>query len=375
MDAHPRRPSALLSALPAAILAAALLLSGCAQAKDPVPGELAAAEAPTADAVPENPASAPEPPVYSEPEDGHMQLIPDAAFTRGMNLITQKDHRNGDAFSVFAVHDFRGGDGNGLTPLWRLCQWDSGPDLSEMLVPSDPGEITDGQYRAFRWDPTSDVMTFRLDTSLYYGGKPAREGDWWPHLLIECPTFGRESLPADRAAFYRCDADSLTVSFDIRLTEYEASPVEGDWVDAAQFLLYFYVKGIDTEDFCWFGLQLFDSRWPRNEHYIGYDGGKADASGAMIYSVGSKYIYPGPGGSALWKNGAPSPDGVWHHVELNLVPYLKNMMKRGKADNCFTAQDLSGLSINGMNLGWETIGTFRHTMEMRNLRLTAARGE
>lgn len=373
MDAHPRRLYALLSAF----LTAALLLNGCAPAAEPVPGEQTAADSPAVDTAAANPAPEPEPepPIYSEPEDGHMQLIPDIAFTRGMDLITQKDHGNGDAFSVFAAHDFRGGNTDGLSPLWRLCQWDSGPDLSEMLVPSDPGEITDGQYRSFRYDPASDVMTFRLDTSLYYGGRPAREGDWWPHLLIECPTFGRESLPADQADFYRCDADSLTVSFDIRLTEYEASPAEGDWVDAAQFLLYFYVKGIDTQDFCWFGLQLFDSRWPRNEHYVGYDGGKADASGAMIYSVGSKYIYPGPGGSALWKNGAPSPDGIWHHVELDLIPYLKNMLKRGKADDYFTAQELSGLSVNGMNLGWETIGTFRHTMEMRGLRLTAARGE
>ena len=93
----------------------------------------------------------------------------------------------------------------------------------------------------------------------------------------------------------------------------------------------------------------------------------------MIYSVGSKYIYPGPGGSTLWKDGAPSPDGVWRHVELDLVPYLKNMLKRGKADNYFTAQELSALSVNGMNVGWETIGTFRHTMEMRGLRLTAYR--
>lgn len=27
------------------------------------------------------------------------------------------------------------------------------------------------------------------------------------------------------------------------------------------------------------------------------------------------------------------------------------------------------LYVNGMNLGWETIGMFDHTMEMRNLRL------
>ena len=354
------------------LLTAVLFLAGCAPADSPAPSPTASAL--SGSETPE-PAAETDEPIYSEPEDGHMQLIPDTACARGISLITQKDHAAGDTFSVFAVHDFRGGGAAGLNPLWRLCQWDSGPDLSTMLAESAPEEITDGAYRSFRYDPETDVMTFRLDTSLYYGGRPAREGDFWPHLLIECPDFGLDSLPGDRADMYRCDADSLTVSFDIRLTEFEASPTEGDWVDAAQFLMYFYVKGTETEDFCWFGLQLFDSRWPRNDHYVGYDGGKADASGAMIYSVGSKYVYAEAGGTALWKGNAPSPDGVWRHVEIDLVPYLKNMLKRGKADDYFKARDLSALCVNGMNAGWETIGTFRHTMELRHLRLTAAREE
>ncbi len=307
---------------------------------------------------------------YDEPEDGHMQLIPDPSLTEGMNLITQKDHSNGDSFSVFAVHDFRTEGTGTLSPLWRLCQWDSGPDLSEMLVDAPAEEITDGRYRSFRYDPKTGVMAFSLDTSLFYEGRPAREGDFWPHLLIEAPTFGVENLPEDQAAYYRCDADQLLLSFDIRLTDYEAAPIPGDWVQAAQFLMYFYVKGTETNDFCWFGLQLFDSRRARSDHYIGYDGGKADASGAMIFSVGSKYVY---NGSSLWKDGAPSPEGVWHHVEIDLVPYLKNMLKRGRSEQYFKAESLADLFIGGMNVGWETIGTFRHEMELRNLELVSVR--
>ena len=355
------------------LLSAFLLLTRCAGSAAPSPEEPLSEQPSAGEQTCGGPAAETERPIYDEPEDGHMQLIPDTAFTQGMNLITQKNHADGDAFSVFAVRDFRGNPAAGLNPLWRLCQWDSGPDLSGMLAESDPREITDGEFRTFRYDPAEDVMTFRLDTSLYYGGMPAREGDYWPHLLIEAPSFGCESMSPDRAAYYLCGADSLTVSFDIRLTEFAAEPVEGDWVDAAQFLLYFYVKGVGTRDFCWFGLQLFDSRRPRNDHYTGYDGGKADASGAMIFSVGSKYIYADAGGSALWQNGAPSPDGVWRHVELDLVPYLKLMLKRGRADGYFRAEDLSGLKIDGMNIGWETIGTFRHAMELRGLRLTSER--
>ena len=127
-------------------------------------------------------------------------------------------------------------------------------------------------------------------------------------------------------------------------------------------------KGINTNDFCWFGIQLFDNRWDKNDHYIGYDGAKADASGAMIYSIGSKYVYPG---ESLWKNGAPAPNGDWVHIELDISPYLQDMLEHGQADGYFKANTLNGLCLNGMNMGWETIGTFDHTMYVKNFALTS----
>ncbi|MBE6658287.1 MAG: hypothetical protein E7604_07570 [Ruminococcaceae bacterium] len=304
--------------------------------------------------------------VPEEPEGGTMQIIPDITFKTGMQLISQKDHANGDAFSVLGTHDFRGGKAD--NPRWRLAQWDSGPCLFENRIESDVTTITDGIGRSFVYQPDKNQMTFELDTALYYQGKPAVQGDWWPHLLIEQASFDYASASDDAQAYYRCDADRMVVSFDIRMKEYANTPIDGDWVNAAQFLMYFYVKGVETNDFCWFGLQLFDNRWEKNDHYIGYDGGKADASGAMIYSIGSKYVYRNSG-RTLYKAGKPEVGGAWVHVEIDIRPYLDEMLEHGLADGYFDAQSLSELCIDGMNLGWETIGTFDHTMEMRNLRL------
>ncbi len=299
--------------------------------------------------------------------DPTLQLIPDLAFRGGMQILSQKDHANGQAFSVLDTRDFyQGGKAPGAT--WKLGQWDSGPCLFENLVASDPNVITDGQYRTFAYDSETNTMTFRLDTSLFYQGKPAGVNDYWPHLLIEQGDFGAKEA-GENAHFYRCDAEKIVVSFDIRLTDYEITPIDGDWVQAAQFLLYFYVKGTETQDFCWFGLQLFDNRWERNDNYIGYDSAIADASNAMIYSIGSKYLYkPGKG---LYKDGKPNPEMDFVHVEIDITGHLKNMFKKGKADGYFKADSLSGLCINGMNLGWETIGTFDHTMEVRNLQIVS----
>lgn len=295
------------------------------------------------------------------------QLIPDPAWETGFQIMSQKDHQNGDRVQILGTLPEE-------APLesarWYVAQWDSGPCLWENRISTHPWQITDGKWRSLFRDPKKNTLTFLLDTSLYYGGNPARVGDYWPHLLIEQGSFGCSDLPETERAPYRCSAKKLTVSFDIRLKEYSETPIAGDWVRAAQFLMFFYVKGIRTNDFCWFGMQLFDSRYAENDHYIAYDGGKADASGAMIYSIGSRYVYKNSRGR-LWQNGQPSPDGKWIHIELDLKPYLEDMLRWGKDDGYFKADSLDELVIDGMNLGWESIGTFRHVMEITPVRLIA----
>ncbi len=296
-----------------------------------------------------------------------MQIIPDIQFQSGFSLISQKDHANGDKITKLGTHSFYG---NTVTaPRWQLDQWDSGPCLIENRVDAGDSEITDGRWRSLRYDTQQDIMSFHLDTSLYYGGKPAIQGDYWPHLLIEQSDFGYADLPENEKAFYRCDAQRMVLTMDIRLDRYSVTPIPEDWVQAAQFLLYFYVKGTETHDFCWFGVQLFDNRWKTNDHFIGYDGRKADASGAMIFSIGSKYLYKKENGN-LWKYGKPNPSEKWFSIEIDITPYLKQMFLKGKEDGYFKVDSLDQLCINGMNLGWETIGTFDTEISVRNLRLT-----
>ncbi len=328
-----------------------------------VPGAAETTAAETTDPTPEI--------IPNTVEDDHMQLIPDTAFAGGIQILSQKDHANGDAVTVRGTRNFyTGGEAPGAQ--WLLAQWDSGPCLYENLVDAGANVITDGVGRTFAYDPETTAMTFALDTSLYYQGRPAVTGDWWPHLLIEHPDFGYFSASEEEAPYYRCDAEKMIVSFDIRLTDYSITENPEDWVEAAQFLMYFYVRGIETHDFCWFGLQLFDNRWERGDNYVGYDGGKADASGAMIYSIGSKHLYT-KRGETLYKSGKPNPDMEFVHVEIDIKPYLEEMLALGLADGYFKAASLSELCINGMNLGWETIGTFDHAMEIKNLQLVSYR--
>ncbi len=344
-------------------LAILMILASCAvpDVEDPKePTKEPVSEA-TATATPE---PTPEATPFMYEDYDSMELIPDLKFERGIKIHSQKDHSNGDRFTTLGTHSFYGGEAK--APKWGLAQWDSGPSLTSETVGKDATELTDNYSKLFKYDPATGITTFRLNTAAYYQGNPAKLGDYWPHLLIEQPEFQVASKIKENREFFSCGADAIICSFDIRLDDYSITPIEGDWVRAAQFLMYFYVKNPDNNDFCWFGLQLFDNRWELNDNYIGYDGGKADASGSMIFSIGTKYIYTG---KTLWKDGKPNPDGEWIHVSIDIKPFLEQMFEYGKKDNYFKTKSLDQLILNGMNVGWETIATFDHTMSMKDLHL------
>ena len=342
------------------LLAALLLLTACqvnsnnsgVQDTDPVTTE-SQTEQPTPEATP-----------FMYKDYDSYELIPDLKFERGIKIHSQKDHANGDKITTLGTHSFYGGEAK--APRWGLAQWDSGPSLTAESLGKDATELTDNYSKMFKYDPATNTMTFRLNTEAYYQGKPAVQGDYWPHLLIEQPEFLIGSKVAEQKKYYSCGADAIICSFDIKLDAYSITEIEGDWVRAAQFLMYFYAKNAETNDFCWFGLQLFDNRWELNDNYCAYDGGKADASGAMIFSIGTKYIYTE---KTLYKDGKPNAGGDYVHVSIDIKPFLEQMFEAGKKDGYFKVKKLEDLVLNGMNLGWETIGTFDHTMSVRNLSL------
>ena len=287
------------------------------------------------------------------------QLIPDPALRRGFRVLSQKDHENGDAVQIVGEKPCCGE----AAPLWRLASWDSGPDLWRGRIESDDFSISDGSYRAFSVAPEEKKLSFLLDTESYYQGKAAKLGDFWPHLLIEMPSFG-EFVP------YDCTMQKLLLTMEIRMPEYRATPHPDNWVEAAQFLTFFYLKGKTTDDFIWFGAQLFDSRWAESDFFCAVDGGKPDASGRLIYSAGLRDVYRNSPRS-LWRDGKPFASDTWIPVSIDLKPHLDKAFSLATERGCVSCSSLSDLVIDGMNIGWESIATFRHRMEIRDLKLTA----
>ncbi len=288
-----------------------------------------------------------------------LQLIPDPDFLSGFKILSQKDHSNNDLVRLLGIKKC---DGDG-DPVWSVATWDSGPCIWENRAETDEYSISDGRWRSFSVSKADRTARFTLDSSLYYKGKPAVRGDYWPHLLLENGRFGdnRDNR------FYRCSMNRLVFQIDLRMTKYSRVVNPDDWVEAAQFLCFFYLKGRNNDDFIWFGIKMFDNRCMLDSPFIAYDGGKPDASGKLIYSLGLTDAYGGGGG--LWKNGSPSADGEWKSICVDMKPHLDAAFDRAKKDGAIKSENTDDMFIDGMNIGFETIGTFRHTIEIKNMRL------
>lgn len=296
-----------------------------------------------------------------------LQLIPDADFYNGLTVLSQKDHANGDR--VTELGDFyytRSME----DPVWTLAQWDSGPCIWKDRVDSDKTTLTDGVSKWVTYDPKQKSLLLRMDTEAYYQGKGAVQGDYWPHLLIQ-QNFPYSSASASEKKFYTGAADKWMLSFDLRMPYYKATPNPDNWVEAAQLYMYFGAHEKKTGRFVWFGLQMFDSRYELSGDSYHVDGGKADASGQMIYVIGMGNVYQNVEKS-FWNEIGTEPQVTndWIHFELDLIPHLQNMLDRGIREGDFPeGTTVDDFYIDYMNYGWEIIATYDCGVEIKNLSL------
>lgn len=300
-----------------------------------------------------------------------MNLIPDSNFENGFTVISQKDHSNGDAIRPLGNLTYR----ESSAPSWKIAQWDSGPCLWENRAPSDLHTITDGVSKWVSYNPEEKSLLLRLNTEPFYRGRAAVRGDYWPHLLIE-EDFTYDEATPEQKLYYSGAVDSMKMSFDLRMPLYSASSHPDNWVEAAQLYTYLtvYNKKGPSGRFVWFGMQLFDSRFARNSTGWHIDGGKADASGQMIYLIGLSEVYP-KGAPSLWgKDGkAPTPSDEWLHISLDLIPHMRNMLAIAIKNEYFPADtQMEDLYVNYINYGWESIATFDSSVEIKNLSLESS---
>ena len=285
-------------------------------------------------------------------------LFADAGFANGFTVLSMQT-QNGNAvplgnFTYSALP---------VMPSWKIAQWNSKYCLWAERAESDIYTITDGKTKTVRYNPDDRSVSMRLNAANVYGGQPAGEGNW-PHLLLE-----QSPLPGaagEDRAFYSCAADKLVLNLDIRLEDFKDTTNKAG-VNAAQFLAYFYLTGVYSNDFVWFGVNLFDSRGLQDTYWSRDTAG----SNRMIYTVSTADTY-GCGLRSLSPFGMPRVSDRWTHITLDLTPHISAMLAKANESNTFgrpvTAADLY---IGGANIGFEIHGNYDCTVDIKGFQITS----
>lgn len=282
------------------------------------------------------------------------ELLQDLRFARGFSILSPQ---HGKRIVVRKVR-FRPDLGE---PIWNVAQWNSRFSLADVPLEHLPGDV----WRLA--DRSKTVMVRhpgRPDAELVLGvdsrpeyDHPRRQGEPWPHLLVQQSIQGCPPLPTLKAIRLRLRA---------RLTRNEVFRGKGynRMLHCAQCPLVLIIQNRNRGsagfgDFFWFEVPLFDDRWPFPPPHIARD--TADPSAKLIYNPGLKAF-----------THQTLADGRWVDLDINLLPQIrKGLHTAWEKGYLQGSQDEADYRIVSFILGWEVPGRNRAEIRFRNLSLQA----
>ncbi|NOU36321.1 MAG: hypothetical protein HOO88_06090 [Kiritimatiellaceae bacterium] len=258
---------------------------------------------------------------------------------------------------------------------WRLAQWGS----TQSIYGVSPAALASGSiqwsnsFKTVALGPQDSVdgdLILAVDSVNEYGGVYRKSGESWPAFLIS----QRISNPQGWFKNYApsiADLNELIIDIEARLLYAQNIYTNGysSGLHAAHFLIYFTVQNLQTNpktadygNYYWFGLALYDDRYPLPGLAVAQDGdGVTAGTGKLMYNIG---IAP------FCTTGLRT--GEWKRVTGDILPHIKAGLQEawalGYLTNSFNYADYK---IGGMNMGWEVPGLSRVAMQVRNFGLQA----
>ena len=246
-------------------------------------------------------------------------------------------------------------------PVWQLAQWGN---YRHPLMGNTPCTSLAGG--GFVLETPSTLVTVRPDSRDYdlrlelrssaeYAGRVRQEGEDWCHLLAEQGNLMEGTAPLGQLSELRYQAQ-------LRLDYYESrkDPAVFDpRRHACQVHQYFTVQDVVNNEFMWFGVTFFDSRYRHFPGYAWADIGKADATGHIIVNQPQEYFAPGVPGEKAWLT-----------YDVDLLPLIRNAAGIAWGYQQFLKVDWNTTYITSTNIGWEMFYEFDGAFEMRNMQLT-----
>jgi hypothetical protein len=287
------------------------------------------------------------------------------APTEAVGLFTDPTFRRG--FQVYAtkpgkkvVEDLLVPAPASEEPAWGLAQWSSRFSLAGRPAqsPGDGAVRFADESKHITFGPTAsgsfDLM-MAMDARREYGDRLRRQGEPWPHLLVEQRFSRHPSLG---------ELQRLPFRIEYRLTRSQRfqQPGWSDGVHAAQFLAYLTIQNLNRQssgygDFLWFGVPLYDSRHRSHPGHAAADSGTG------------KFIYNPPASAYTDKS---ARDGDWVAIDRDLLPLIHDGLNTAwQRGFLLGSRDAADYHLGSFNLGWEMPGTFDVEMQVRGLGLEA----
>ncbi len=252
------------------------------------------------------------------------------------------------------------------TPVWTCAQWSSKSSLVDIV----PTILQNGWYHwenpekkiylGLNNDEEYDIL-FGVNSYNEYGGVYRKNGENWPHLLVE----QRLSPPGNAGPGSPSLEKHVKLNFHVEAKLENDSTIIREGYDpnihAAQFLIYFTVQNLNPtspgygKDYIWLGVQVYDDRNETPAEYINHD----DGTQTLIYSIAYDSV-----------TSKSTHTNEWVKIDVDLYPYaLKALNEAWQRGYLSASQDLSDYKLGGMNMGWELPGMNIADMKIRNLSL------
>lgn len=242
---------------------------------------------------------------------------------------------------------------------WRLAQWGTQFNLKSepvKVLPDGTRIVRNAgkSVKIYSGGLTGEGIILGVNGGAEYGGIARKEGQFWPHLLLE------QHIPK---GFRLSDLASLNFTLDFRVEQCKKA-IEGPLdpalhtahVTAFWTLNNHNAASPDHGDMIWFGIPLFDARQDIPPGHQAED--TAVDKGKFICTIeGSRFFQE------------PTGDGRWHTLACDLIPLMKEALAASQAKGFLVNTKFEDLNATSFNVGWEVPGPYDCEIALKHLTL------
>ena len=270
------------------------------------------------------------------------QVLGDREFSKGFT-ITGQQHADKPRIETF--------DQKEVTPLWRICQWNSKGKLENTEIAEDTIRIFD-EYKSVTLDRKTGAINLTDNAIKEWDAKlRTSQHTPWPHLLLEQSPFKNPISIAK--------AKNIWVEFDFEITVMDHQGEQNPDLHTAQVGWFLYLKNVNPDspgyrDFLWFGTSLFDARVDFTKNYAAQD--FAMPNGSFIYTIGSETYLK-----------EKCDVGRRQKVRYDILPEIEKALKAAHAQGFMKHSQVKDLTFDGTNIGWEIPGVYNAGITLHKL--------